>query len=128
MFKGLNVLWPGGAIPAVGAKCRQTAPDHRTQIPVSESSFESRVTCVYLRSRVHTRHVLTNTSSGYRTEQVIRVDKPSLVTSGAYTCKVATFTSEMIASHSLLIFGELGLVTPETLLITNLERSLNRNL
>lgn len=75
-----------------------------------------------------TRHVLTNTSSGYRTEQVIRVDKPSLVTSGAYTCKVATFTSEIIASHSLLIFGESGLVTPETPLITNLEGSLNRNL
>ena len=61
------------------------------------------------RSRVDTRHVLTNTSSGYSTQQVIRVNKPSLVTSGAYTCKVATFTSEMIASHSLLIFGELFL-------------------
>ena len=69
------------------------------------------------RSRVDTRHVLTNTSTGYRTEQVIRVDKPSLVTSGEYTCKVATFTSEMITSHSLLIFGELCCVSSETAFI-----------
>ena len=83
-----------------------------------------------------TRHVLTNTSTGYRTEQVIRVDKPSLVTSGSYTCKAATFTSEMIASHSLLIFGELlgysdtqiCLVSSGTAYIDNEERSLNRNL
>ena len=60
------------------------------------------------RSRVETRHTLTNSSQGvYQVAQVVRVAAPSLHTSGPYTCKVATFTTEMTDTHTLLIFGEL---------------------
>ena len=90
-------------VPSAGRQPQTIGPRFRYRAQISYSH----VSRVILRSRVDTRHVLTNTSTGYRTEQVIRVDKPSLVTSGTYTCKAATFTSEMIASHSLLIFGEL---------------------
>ena len=47
------------------------------------------------------------TEDTFRVEQVIRVIQPSILTSGVYTCKVATFTSEQITSHNLLIFGKL---------------------
>ena len=58
------------------------------------------------RSRVETSHVRVNvTNDTFRVEQVIRVIQPSILTSGVYTCKVATFTSEQITSHNLLIFG-----------------------
>ena len=56
------------------------------------------------KSRVKTRHVLTNTTHGYKTDQVIRVFHPSIHTSGDYHCKVATFTEEDTSSHSLMIF------------------------
>jgi len=57
------------------------------------------------RSRVETSHVRVNvTNDTFRVEQVIRVIQPSILTSGVYTCKVATFTSEQITSHNLLIF------------------------
>ena len=46
------------------------------------------------------------TEDTFRVEQVIRVIQPSILTSGVYTCKVATFTSEQITSHNLLIFGK----------------------
>ena len=58
------------------------------------------------RSRVRTEHLLTNTSQGLVTSQVVRIDQPSILTSGTYHCKVATFTTEEISTHSLLIFGE----------------------
>ena len=57
---------------------------------------------------METRHTLTNSSQGvYQVAQVVRVAAPSLHTSGPYTCKVATFTTEMTDTHTLLIFGEL---------------------
>ena len=56
---------------------------------------------------METRHTLTNSSQGvYQVAQVVRVAAPSLHTSGPYTCKVATFTTEMTDTHTLLIFGE----------------------
>lgn len=58
------------------------------------------------RSRVSSRHAVTNSSEGWSAEQVVRVAQPSILTSGTYHCKVATFTTETIASHRLLIFGE----------------------
>ena len=62
------------------------------------------------RSRVRTEHLLSNTSRGLVTSQVLRVDQPSILTSGLYHCKVATFTTEEISTHNLLIFGKLGQV------------------
>ena len=56
---------------------------------------------------MRTEHLLTNTTRGLVTSQVMRIDQPSILTSGLYHCKVATFTTEEITSHSLLIFGEL---------------------
>merc|ERR1719195_2572198 len=49
------------------------------------------------RSRVDTEHLLSNTSRGLVTSQVLRVDQPSILTSGLYHCKVATFTTEEIS-------------------------------
>ena len=58
------------------------------------------------RSRVNTSHTLTNTTHGFKTEQVIRVARPTIYTSGEYNCKVATFTQEYISTHHLLVFGK----------------------
>ena len=69
---------------------------------------------VDFRSRVKTEHLLTNTSRGLVTSQVVRIDQPSILTSGLYHCKVATFTMEEITTHSLLIFGEFKLETDAT--------------
>ena len=57
-------------------------------------------------ARVTTRHVLTNTTGGFRAEQVIRVSRPTIHTAGDYTCKVATFTQESASTHSLVVFGK----------------------
>ena len=57
-------------------------------------------------SRVTTSHTLTNTTHGFKTEQVIRVVRPTIHTSGEYTCKVATFMEEQISTHHLLVFGK----------------------
>ena len=59
------------------------------------------------RSRVTTSHTLTNTTHGYKTDQVIRVVRPTIYTSGEYTCKVATFMQEHISTHNLLVFGRI---------------------
>ena len=75
------------------------------------------------RSRVRTEHLLTNTSRGLVTSQVVRIDQPSILTSGLYHCKVATFTMEEITTHSLLIFGEFKLSAPlqmQIMLLTTL--------
>ena len=64
------------------------------------------------RSRVKTEQLVNNSSRGLVVRQVVRVDQPSILTSGTYHCKVATFTTEEITTHNLLIFGRLieGLV------------------
>ena len=41
----------------------------------------------------------------FKTEQVIRVLRPTIHTSGDYTCRVATFMMEQAATHTLIIFG-----------------------
>ena len=58
------------------------------------------------KSRVITRHILTNTTEGYKTEQVIRVLRPTIHISGDFNCRVATFTQEYIGTHSLIVFGK----------------------
>ena len=62
------------------------------------------------RSRVKTEQLVSNSSRGLVVRQVVRVDQPSILTSGFYHCKVATFTTEEITTHNLLIFGKLGQV------------------
>ena len=62
------------------------------------------------RSRVKTEQLVSNSSRGLVVRQVVRVDQPSILTSGLYHCKVATFTTEEISTHNLLIFGKLGQV------------------
>ena len=74
------------------------------------------------------RHVYRNTTAGeagdtvYRVQQVtralltlpratcccqvVRVLRPSVHLSGSYTCKVATFYTELRSSHTLIIYGE----------------------
>ena len=59
-----------------------------------------------LKTRLETRHSLTNTTEGFLTEQVIRVLRPTIHTSGDYTCRVATFTQEEAATHRLIVFGK----------------------
>ena len=56
------------------------------------------------RGRLIAQHVLSNSSDGFRTEQIIRVMRPNIHLSGSYTCKVATFTQEETAIHHLVIF------------------------
>ena len=62
------------------------------------------------RSRVKTEQLVSNSSRGLVTSQVVRVDQPSILTSGTYHCKVATFTTEEITTHNLLIFGRWRLI------------------
>ena len=56
------------------------------------------------RGRLITQHEVSNSSSSYKTEQVIRVMRPNIHLSGVYTCKVSTFTQEDATSHQLVIF------------------------
>ena len=73
---------------------------------VPSSGREPQTVGQMFKSRVTTRHTLTNTTHGYKTEQVIRVLRPSIHMSGHYHCKVATFTQEDTSTHSLVIYGK----------------------
>jgi hypothetical protein len=73
---------------------------------VPSSGREPQTVGQIFKSRVTTRHTLSNTTHGYKTEQVIRVVRPSIHMSGHYHCKVATFTQEDLSTHNLVIFGK----------------------
>ena len=73
---------------------------------VPSSGREPQTIGQMFKSRVTTRDMLTNTTHGYKTEQVIHVLRPSIHMSGQYHCKVATFTQEDISTHSLVIYGK----------------------
>ena len=62
------------------------------------------------KNRLEVRHSSTNTSEGYRIDQVIRVERPSVHLSGDYACKVATFMMEERSRHNLIIFGKLSVL------------------
>ena len=57
------------------------------------------------KGRIETHHNLSNDTELFKTDQVIRVLRPTIHTSGEYTCRVATFTQERATTHSLIVFG-----------------------
>ena len=59
------------------------------------------------KGRIETHHNLSNNTEGFKTDQVIRVLRPTIHTSGEYTCRVATFTQESATTHSLIVFGNI---------------------
>ena len=62
------------------------------------------------KGRIETHHNLSNYTEVFKTDQVIRVLRPTIHTSGQYTCRVATFTQERATTHSLIVFGTIHLL------------------
>lgn len=56
------------------------------------------------KNRLEVSHNSRNTSDGFRIDQNIRVERPSVHLSGDYTCKVAAFLMEESSTHNLIIF------------------------
>ena len=56
-------------------------------------------------SSITVRHLVKNTTTDQRVEQVLRLEQPTTLLSGEYHCRVATFTHEERRSHRMTVFG-----------------------
>ena len=59
-----------------------------------------------LTRRMNMEHMTANTTMGYRIEQIIVMEGPTVELSGEYHCRVATFSEEIINSLIMTIFGK----------------------
>ena len=58
-----------------------------------------------LTRRMKVGHRTMNTTMGYKIDQLIVMERPTVDMSGEYHCRVATFYEEIISTLSLTVFG-----------------------